>query len=221
MPGADVSIKGPFRLIRPALNPGDYNPREHARQSGVEWTSAGHIKVHATHPTVRRLLFDAHNWAREQINGIEDSARRGILFGLVLGDRKSVPKQAIDGFQNTGTGHLLAVSGLHVGGIATAAYMLLLRLTRRYDLCFPHRIPAFVGIVAAWLLVVLAQFPLSAVRAGIMLTLFLAGHMLGRRPSTVEIVSCAAVFFMLDAPSLILTPGFCIRLAPYTHRRFM
>ena len=135
MPGADVSIKGPFRLIRPALTPVITTQRT-CTAIWCWWTSAGHIKVHATHPTVRRLLFDAHNLAREQINGIEDSARRGILFGLVLGDRKSVPKQAIDGFQNTGTGHLLAVSGLHVGGIATAAYMLLLRLTRRYDLCF-------------------------------------------------------------------------------------
>ena len=42
---------------------------------------------------------------------------RVALKGILLGERQAVPKNDIQSFRATGTGHLLAVSGLHIGAL--------------------------------------------------------------------------------------------------------
>lgn len=49
---------------------------------------------------------------------IEDPAARGLGLALLCGDRSELPPGLPDLFTRTGTRHLLAVSGLHVGLLA-------------------------------------------------------------------------------------------------------
>jgi competence protein ComEC len=54
----------------------------------------------------------------ERVDRLEDPVARGLAASLCLGDRSRLPWGLADLFTRTGTRHLLAVSGLHVGLLA-------------------------------------------------------------------------------------------------------
>ena len=53
-----------------------------------------------------------------------------LLLALGFGDRSQFTTQMWQILQNTGTGHLIAISGLHIGLVATGSFILLLWLIR-------------------------------------------------------------------------------------------
>jgi competence protein ComEC len=89
-----------------------------------------------------------------------------------------------------GTNHILAVSGFHVG-IAMAGASLVIKRGR-------WRVP-FLSLVL-WFYVFLTGAPPSAVRAGLMIQVGLAGELAGRPGSSINSVSLAAVLLLLRSP---------------------
>lgn len=70
----------------------------------------------------------ARAWVAERIAGAAGHTRSvGVLQGLAVGLRGSIPAELRDAFAATGTAHLIAISGMHV----TAFAMVVLWLSRR------------------------------------------------------------------------------------------
>jgi competence protein ComEC len=89
-----------------------------------------------------------------------------------------------------GTSHLLAVSGFHVGVVMFCASLFFRRgRTRVLALTF-----------LLWFYVFLTGAPASAVRAGLMIQIALAGELFGRPGSALNSVSLAAVLLLLWSP---------------------
>ena len=89
-----------------------------------------------------------------------------------------------------GTGHILAVSGFHVGVAMAGAYFIIRR--GRW------RVPLLSFIL--WFYIFLTGAPASAVRAGLMIQAGLLGELVGRPGSSINSVSLAAVFLLLRSP---------------------
>jgi len=51
-----------------------------------------------------------------------------LLRALILGERKFIPEEIREGFNRSGTAHILAISGLHIGIVAAFSFFLLRRL---------------------------------------------------------------------------------------------
>lgn len=100
---------------------------------------------------------------RNRLNAtIEDPVARGLTGGLLMGLRGLITSETATAFKNSGTSHLLALSGLHTGIIALM-------------LLFLSRLIIGRGILSGWstvlgiyLFVVLSGGRPSTVRAGIM-----------------------------------------------------
>ena len=52
----------------------------------------------------------------------------GVLWALLSGDKSEIDSNLKRRFQETGTSHLLAISGMHIGLVAACAYVVLFRL---------------------------------------------------------------------------------------------
>ncbi len=96
------------------------------------------------------------------VETIRDPVARGLAGGLLMGLRGLIPEQTAQAFKQSGTSHLLALSGLHTGIIALV-------------LLFLARLIMGKGILSGWLAVVgivlfvaLSGGRASTVRAGIM-----------------------------------------------------
>ncbi|WP_106477104.1 DNA internalization-related competence protein ComEC/Rec2 [Phytohalomonas tamaricis] len=126
-----------------------------------------------------RLLSSPEGWrvaARAYLaRHVDNENTRRWLSALTLGEGEALSRDEWDLLADTGTTHLMVISGLHVGLVAFAA-LFLSRLMAR--LAFPRRWramdwPWLVAGIAALLYAGLAGFGPAAVRAAIMVSVAL------------------------------------------------
>ncbi len=122
------------------------------------------------------------------------SLSQGVLLGL----RGSIPQDLRDAFSRTGTAHILAISGLNVGilaGILLSFFAWALGRERP-----TYLVLALLGI---WLYIFLSGLMPSAVRAGVMGSIFLMAEGLGRQRSGLVALAFAAALMAGLEPSLL------------------
>ncbi len=130
----------------------------------------------------------------------------GLLRALALGDRTGVDPGLKGSLRRTGTAHVLAVSGTHVGFVLVLA-LGLLRLVLRVELCaqVQRRWPrpwldVWVGSGVCVGYAALTGGAPSTVRAATVASLALLLRAAGAVPSPVELLGCAAVLAWVVDP---------------------
>ena len=141
---------------------------------------------------------------------------RGILLALILGYRGDITDQDWEVLLHTGTNHLMAISGLHIGLVAGLLYALVLWCTRRVyarpwcrrDLWPAQRVAALAAWGGAVLYAMLAGFALPAQRAVIMLTVGLYAIIAYRQLRPAQALSLALIAVLLFDPFAVNSAGF-------------
>ena len=125
----------------------------------------------------------------------------GIAYGMIAGDRYSIPEEANSAFSVAGIGHILSVSGLHIALLA----MLLTRFLRFLHL---PRLPRGLAVMAG--LIVYAVFTggaASVVRSLIMYSVSMWTRYFGRY-DPLSSLSAACVVCLLVSPLYLFDCGF-------------
>lgn len=141
----------------------------------------------------------------------EGGPGRGLLLGLTIGDGDYLPQSDWDALLATGTNHLLAISGLHVGMVAGLFAWFLGGLWSRTRWCeaLPaRRMAAYGAVIAAWGYALLAGMSVPTERAALMITILLAGVLLGRSWRLLDLWLVALLTVLLLDPFAPLTAGF-------------
>jgi ComEC/Rec2-related protein len=125
-----------------------------------------------------------------------------IMEGLMIGAPGDFPRDLRETFARAGIAHLLATSGLHVGILAIAVYLFLLKL----PVSFRTRI--FLTISIVWLYAVLAGFKPPIVRAATMASIFLLAPRLRREANALSALVWAAFLWLLYEPGAFWEAGF-------------
>ncbi|MDI6605685.1 MAG: ComEC/Rec2 family competence protein, partial [Candidatus Omnitrophota bacterium] len=125
-----------------------------------------------------------------------------VLNALILGLRQELPERTREALVNTGTVHIIAISGLHLGifGFIVLLFLKALQLPRapRY----------LIAIITLWGYCILTGSNLPAMRAAIMATVFLAGLMIRRQPDTIGSLSLAALIILAINPGQLFEVSF-------------
>lgn len=136
---------------------------------------------------------------------IHDPASQQIASALLLGQKDNLDKDIKNAYAETGTMHILAVSGLHVGII----YAILLFPLKGIKLKPKHRkIYLSSVILLIWIYALLTGFSPSVIRAATMFSLFTAGQMRNRKPSSFNILAFSAMVMIALDPGVIYEVGF-------------
>ena len=134
-------------------------------------------------------------------------ADSGVLPALLLGDRSQLDEADNAVFSATGTAHLLAISGMHVGMVAGWGFLLAWwLLTRResWIVRIPVRAAALsAGCAAAFIYATLAGWPLPAMRSGLILLAGVLAWWLARRAVAVNTLLAALGLILLFDPAAI------------------
>jgi ComEC/Rec2-related protein len=155
-------------------------------------------------PAWRLALRDLRDRGAEALSRGVDPDRTGakLVRAMVLGFRTDVPPEVSEAFKESGTVHVFAISGLHVGLFAGAlAWLLALAAPPRR-----WRPLLAVPLVAGYVLLTGAR-P-SAVRAGTMVGLMLCAPLAGRRADAPASLCAAAIAILAADPAQILDLGF-------------
>jgi competence protein ComEC len=142
----------------------------------------------------------------------QDPADGAVLAALVTGDRGRISRRQWHLFRATGTSHLMAISGLHVGMVAGLVYFLVAVLWRRFALepsLWPAaRAAAVPALLAAFLYGLLSGLSLPTQRALVMLAIVLGGQAMAVRFRPTAVLGAALLAVLFWDPMSVLAPGF-------------
>ena len=126
----------------------------------------------------------------------------GIYTAMLLGRKAELSDEQSDRFRMTGTMHFFAISGLHIGVIATviAHFLLLMRI--------PRKVSPFIGLPLLFLYVQITGASPSAVRAFLMALFFWASFAFVRQRSPLAALAASAVFVLIFQPAQLWSIGF-------------
>ena len=131
-----------------------------------------------------------------------------LVQALLLGLRDDLPDDMVESFRRTGTAHVLAISGLHVGILLALSLGLSGRLLgRRRQM---YLVPP---LALMWLYALLSGMSPSVTRAAIMGTVYLAALFLGRPRSVLPALGLAAAVMVAISPGVLWSVSFQLSFA--------
>lgn len=141
----------------------------------------------------------------------------GIAVALVTGSMDSVTEDASQALRTSSLSHMLSISGMHMvivcGFIFFTVRLLLVLIPYLYTHIDPKRWAAAVALLAGAFYLVLADSPVPAVRAYVMIAVFLSAILFDREADALRSLALAAVGILLMQPSTLLEPSFQLSFA--------
>ncbi|GAA4494115.1 hypothetical protein GCM10023172_03730 [Hymenobacter ginsengisoli] len=137
-------------------------------------------------------------------------SRREYALGtaLVLGFKDDIDHDTRQAYADTGTTHIMAVSGLQVGLLFAALQWLLARVPLGGSVLRRRLLTAGLGLALIWSYALLTGLSASVLRATVMFTLVIIGQAWERQSSLFNTLSAAAFCLLLWNPYLLCDVGF-------------
>ena len=171
----------------------------------VGTTNISHWNIENLTPAKRSSL---HGRAVERLRSlIPPSDARAVVMAMGVGSKSEISPQLTEIYSRTGTAHLLAVSGLHVGIVFLLVNLLLTPLT----LLYTGNILRSIFVVASiWVYVFLCGMSPSAIRAAIMFSLLQLSLNSTREYLSENILAGTAFLMLIFDPNLLFDIGFSL-----------
>ena len=202
-----IVVRGNLELPSPSRNPRMFNYNLYLRTQGIHTilnTRYNNIEVMDTGdiPLYLKLRHGIksyiYNETFEKFPGIEGKVALSIAFG----DKKILDEDLYEFFQESGTAHALAVSGLHFGILFMFINFILNRLKLR------EKYKAFISLFIIWCFAILVGFTPSVIRASSMITLFAISNIMNRRYDLFSSLGFICLLSVLINPFIIFNVGF-------------
>lgn len=130
---------------------------------------------------------------------------KSVLATLTLGYKKALSKEVRSKFSVAGVSHILAVSGFHVAVVSGFLSFLLGFLPQDRG----SRLVRYLLMMALlWCFVFVTGLAASSVRAGLMLSFYLTGRVLGRDSDRYNTLAAAAFCMLAYNPGYLFDIGF-------------
>ena len=163
------------------------------------------IKAYQSLSSFERTILKAQDFrqqAEQQLHtlhiGEQDFA---VIAAMAMGDKSALNQETKEAYSISGTSHILAVSGLHIG-IIFQLIILLLGGKRR------SKLTIILSTTIVWAYVIFIGFPASAVRAATMLSIYSLVLLSLRPDPTLNTLALAYVIMVLVNPLNIFDIGF-------------
>ena len=185
-------------------------------RSGKKYSEANQLIAEETGLLV--VIHQLREFLSKQINTLlPDAAHASLIKALVVGDRQGMTDQQWSTLTKTGTNHLMAISGLHIGLIAGLAFYLMNLVWRslpRAPLWVASpRVAAIAAIVSALIYAALAGFSLPTQRAFIMVTVVMSAVWFRRSFASSQVLSSALLAVLIYDPTSVLNGSFWLSFA--------
>lgn len=154
---------------------------------------------------------------RQILSKLDNHPLRGIVLALAIGDRQQITPAQWEVLTRTGTNHLVAISGLHVGLVAGFAFFLMRRLWRcsaRAVTYWPaNKAGAVAALLAATVYAALAGFSVPTQRALIMVTVVMLAVIVQRHTRPSSLLALALLLVLTIDPLAVMTAGLWLSFA--------
>ena len=213
--GDEIVLAG--RLSRPEglKNPGLFDYSKYLKIKNIYAvfsSSSAPLKVrydmsNYTWDWIQKNAYKIRHKIREAITKYVDKPYSGFLKAILIGERQELEGAITDDFVKTGTVHVLAISGLHVGFVA-AIFLFILKLLRA---------PKKLRLVSTAVILIVYSFVAGSnppvVRATIIFVIFVLGYIAARDADILNSLAIAAFLILLWNPKELFDPSFQLSFA--------
>jgi len=208
--GDELRLSGIAEPIAPPRNPGEFDMRSYLARRDVlrilfvRYPEDGALVRHGGGNPILRAAQNSRAWMQNALcRGLEDAPDvRDFISGIALGLRHQTPEDIEEPFQQTGTLHLFAVAGLHVGIVAGLLWMLAMvaRLSRKWA--------AAIIIPSLFFYAAVTGLHVSSVRAAVMSSILFGGFFFERKVFVLNSLAAAAFFLLCWNTNELFSTGF-------------
>src|SRR6266480_4050224 len=213
--GDELALFGTFQPIEPPRNPGEFDMRAYLARRDVKnlfivrYPENGRILPPGSGFSILRAAARSREWMQRMLSrDLEDSPDVvGLICGTSLGLRHQTHDDIEEPFQQTGTLHLFAVAGLHVGIVARLlwTFAMVLRL--------PRKAATALIIPLLFFYAAITGLHTASVRAAVMSALLLGGIFFDRKVLALNSLAAAAFLILLFDSNQLFTSGFQLSFA--------
>lgn len=205
------------RLKRPRgfVNPSGFDYQAWLLQEGIRAT--GYVKTGDNNRQVEALSTDWLSIWRFNLRTIANeyslkSPYIDIFKALLIGDKSSISSEQWRVLSGTGTIHVMAISGLHIGLVAGVIFFLakiaVRPLTFILAASYVRALPSLLSFLSAFIYSGLAGFSLPTQRALVVLVMVTVAYLWVGRTSFFWVLCLAAAFIVFLDPFAFLQRGF-------------
>ena len=209
--GDILLIEGSPQLLTEPANPGEFNYkrfltfRKIYHQHFLREGDVLHIGHQAPYAIID-ISIRVREWAEEALKkNISGSREQAIASALVLGVTDGLDNELLNAYSATGSMHVLAVSGLHVGIIYGLIVLLLKPLNRTTQ---GKWVLAIISIVILWSYAFVTALSPSVLRAVTMFSFVALARPWGQRTNIYNTLAASAFCLLMFEPYLIMSVGF-------------
>ncbi|CAM3422344.1 ComEC/Rec2 family competence protein [Pontibacter korlensis] len=209
--GDVLLVKGAPQEVAPPLNSSQFNYKAYLANKNIyhrHYLQQHQYQKIASDPPMSILYYSIQ--LRRQLDDVlreraGEKREYAIASALMLGVKDELDNSIRQAYADTGTIHVLAVSGLHVGLI----YSVLMFVLARFSTTARQRwIGAMLVLAVLWLYAFITGLSPSVLRAVVMFSLVTFGVALQRRTSIYNTVAFAALALLFFNPYNLLEVGF-------------
>ena len=216
--GSFWKLRAKLKPIHGRLNPGGFDYEKWLVSEG--FIGSGYIK-NSEMLAAKFSVKAYYQYLRQKIllklnQVIPEGESKGMILALAIGERGSITAEQWQAIKDSGTSHLLAISGLHIGIAALWSYYFWLFIFARIK-SISRKLPAQkiaeVGsLVGALSIALLSGFGYPAQRALIMLGVYLYTRWSGRHLSLANILAISVIIIAFFQPFAVLTVSFWLSI---------
>jgi competence protein ComEC len=204
----------PFSKVKPVTppqNPDEFNYKRYLAfnniyfQAYAEQEQLINLQRNKANP-VRKWVFAVQHYFKKVLaQNIGSHNETGVAQALLYGYDDDIDTETVQAYSNTGTLHVLAVSGMHVGII----FMILGLFLKFMDKNKKLRIAKGLIILAIlWLYSLLCGLSPSILRATVMFSFIIAADLLGARSSIYNTLAASAFVLLCYDTNMLANVGF-------------
>jgi len=228
LPGDRLRLDALVRPPRAYKNPGVFDFRRWLAREGVHWQTglpAGRMAVveRGAESLPLRTLQRLRDRRAAELRARFSPTIAALVTALTLGIRDGLTPAVRQRFIDSGTAHLLAISGLHVGLLATYLFALTHVVARRTlplaalrdgrPWAHPQAIAAAVALTGVATYTLVSGAHTSTRRAAVMIAALLVAPLLGRRSQPGHALALAALLLLCLQPQAVGLASFQLSFA--------
>ncbi|MFP4255468.1 MAG: DNA internalization-related competence protein ComEC/Rec2 [Desulfobacterales bacterium] len=222
--GDRISLQSSIRAIKNFNNPGGFNYRQYMADQNIWgnlYTGTYDIESIKESSSAHAYMRHAVHRFRSRLDSAVQKAGSGesaaVLSALVVGKRDRIDPELREAFNGAGAGHLLAISGLHVGIVAACSFAVfkwLFSRSRSFLLRgWTVRAAALLTVLPVAAYGMISGMSPSTQRAAVMATLFLAAFFLEKPYSPANTIAAAALLILSVYPPALFSISFQLSFA--------
>jgi competence protein ComEC len=215
--GDRVEFRSRLREIRNFNNPGGFDYQRSMAFENIwrsAYTQGRRLKLVVKTPS-KDLPQRVHE-ARQAVAALIDRAGKqqsgAVLKALVIGDRSALSTEIREAFNRAGVSHILAISGLHIGIVATVAFFFFQKLLSFIKpllwRAWTRKAAAILTILPVCIYGLISGMSPSTQRAMIMIIAFLMTFLVERETDAINILSVAALIILIIYPPSFFSISF-------------